>query len=136
MDAEPTWAAQYIGVPFLPHGRDPCGWDCYGLVVYILREHYGLEVPSYDAAYLNPMDRDEVGALVRGGLPTSGWREVEDGRPGDAVLFRIAGSPMHVGLLASSSRFMHVDRGHATVLERLASPVWARRLIGTYRYGD
>jgi cell wall-associated NlpC family hydrolase len=42
----PNWAAQYVGLPFRDKGRARTGLDCYGLVVLVLREQFGVEVPS------------------------------------------------------------------------------------------
>lgn len=136
MDDLPAWVAQYVGVPFLDHGRDPQGWDCYGVVHYVLRTHFGIEIPSYAEAYHTTTDRDEIAALLRDEIRTP-WRPVNlaEARPGDALVFRIEGAVGHVALLIAPGRFLHVDRQIATVIDRLDHPRWTRRLCGVYRYG-
>jgi cell wall-associated NlpC family hydrolase len=131
----PSWVAPYIGVPHKEHGRDLDGMDCYGILFHVHASVYKIDLPSYAEEYASPLDRAEVAALITGELPGD-WQPVPeaDAQPGDAVLLRIAGRPLHVGVIAEAPWFLHVMEGRDTCLERLDAPLWARRVLGIYRH--
>ncbi len=132
----PAWVADLIGTPFLERGRTRAdGFDCWGLAREVWR-HYGIEVPSYAEAYQVTSDRDEIARLLNTELPKTPWREIPatEAAPGDGVLFRIAGQPLHVGVLVAPGFFLHTDRQTGAVVDRLQAPRWARRVVGIYRY--
>jgi cell wall-associated NlpC family hydrolase len=130
----PAWAAEYVGIPFAERGRSRAGVDCWGLARLLLAERYGVDVPSYVGDYRSPLDRDEVATLITGEIPEA-WQAVPSApRPGDVALLRVAGRPLHVGVLVAPPWFLHVMEGRETVLERLDSPQWARRVLGVYRH--
>ena len=60
--APAAWAAQYVGIPFAPHGRTHHACDCYGLVALVLGEVFHVEVPFY--AYGNREDWGGIEAAV------------------------------------------------------------------------
>ncbi len=43
----PLWAGRYIGLPFMTHGRDRSGLDCWGLARLVMAEQLGRALPSY-----------------------------------------------------------------------------------------
>lgn len=132
----PAWAAQYIGIPFVAHGRDITGWDCWGLCRHVWREHYGIEVPSYDETYVTPNDVREISAVLGRELPDTPWRPIPiaQAQPGDGLLFLLKGSPTHIGILVAGDRFLHADPTVGTCIDRLSAAWWERRLVSAYRY--
>jgi len=130
------WAAEYVGIPWLAKGRGREGCDCWGLVRLVLAERFGVEQPSYAEGYASPAEREEIAALLRGGVPANGWLQVDDGeRPGDGVVFRLLNVPWHVGVVVGPDEFLHVEEGiGAACIDRLSSHRWARRLVGVYRH--
>lgn len=132
----PAWAAQYIGIPFVAHGRDLTGWDCWGCVRWIWREHYGIDVPSYDETYTTPHDVRVIGAVLGRELPLTPWRAVAlaEAQPGDGLLFLLKGHPTHVGVLVAPDRFLHADPRAGTCIDRISAAWWVRRFRGAYRY--
>lgn len=131
----PTWARDYVGVPFLAHGRDARGWDCWGMFRYIEGRHFGLDLPSYAGEYADDLEHEEVAAAIARNMPEA-WREVQpdEAVAGDGVLLRISGSPMHVGLVLDPPWFLHVIEGTETCVERWDAPKWSRRFLGVYRH--
>jgi len=133
----------YIGTPFVWRGRHPArGWDCWGLVEHVLAHDFGWTIPSFAAvseALYTDADADAGGSradrfAVQSNIITEGrsqWRRVPL-EPGALALFSIGGLPVHVGVVATPSDFLHVRKGALTVLERFASPEWSRRLEGCY----
>lgn len=133
------WHAAYIGAPYRDHGDSPEGWDCFGLVWWCRAHVYGdrgldreLARRAPDPAALSRPDRLAAhAAAFDAGMGAGGWMVCER-KPGAAVLFNIAGRPVHVGLMLHDGGFLHVDRNTPTCVERLDSPQWARRVGGFY----
>ena len=55
------WTDDYIGIPFLPDGRDRDGLDCYGLVCLVYRDRLGVDLPGIRGIY----SRNTAGCLKR-----------------------------------------------------------------------
>ncbi len=136
----PAWCADYMAIPFLSGGRDRAGCDCYGLVRLVLRERFGVEVPSYAGEYPDALEYAEVAALISRcllALPVAEdglWCEIANPVPGAVILLRIAGEPWHVGVIVAERWFLHVRPGTDSCLERYDSIRWRRRIAGFYRY--
>jgi hypothetical protein len=101
----------------------------------VWKEQFGLDVPSYAESCATPFDHHEVAALITGNLGGP-WRQVDDPRPGDGVLLRVMGQPVHVGVIVDPPTFLHIARGINACLDRLDSPRWNRRVLGIYRHEE
>ena len=130
------WAARYVGLPFQDGGRTREGIDCYGLAVEIYRDEFQIELPTYQGAYTSAQERDEVAALLASRIPADAWRPVTGvPRVGDAVVFRVLNQPWHVGVMVSSTEFLHVEQSQGSAcIERLDSFRWIRRRHAVYRH--
>lgn len=130
------FVSRALTVPFVDRGRDWSGWDCYGLLVVHRREIFGVELPLFDAGYETAgntrADREAIAALEP--AARAAWRPVDRPEVDDILVLRCWGRPIHVGVMVGPDRFLHAERAIGTVVERLASPVWAKRIEGAYRY--
>ncbi len=126
-----------IRVPFMDKGRDWHCWDCWGMLCVFHREVMGVILPSYTESYQDAghsaESRQRLSNLFAANM--GAWRRVERPEAGDGVLLLIGGRPIHVGLALGGGLMLHTERKINTVIERLASPMWARRIEGFYRYG-
>ncbi len=132
----PPWTADYVGLPFKAGGRDRTGLDCYGLFALVLREQFGKEIPAYDGFGFNQgCDRAALAAFIE--AHREDWTEVPPGeeRPGDGILLRLLGHPIHVGVVIGKGWMLHVEDGIDACLERYDGPRWSRRVMGCYRHG-
>jgi|SRR5579871_1740768 len=127
--------ARYIGIPYKYLGRDHSGCDCYGTVYLILREQFGLDVPSYTENRSPKENRIESASIINGEIKTC-WRKVDPGAesPGDVVLFRLHNLPLHCGVVMGDGRFIHNLAGCNSVVESYVNIKWASRVLGFYRY--
>ena len=105
-------ALGFAGTPYRLGGSDPGGFDCSGLVQYVLAQH-GMGVPRV------------VEDQVRLG------REIDEReiRPGDLLFFAIdSRKPSHVGIAIDGEQFVHAPRtGQRVRVDALTAPYWRRR---------
>lgn len=136
----PAWVARYVGLPYRDKGRGPDAWDCWGGVRMVLADVFHVDLPDYRDAYTRSSDRCSVAQAVAAGL-AHGWRRVDQGRAGDLIWLNIGRRPWHCGLMVNAHQFLHwpppdkQGRQLLSCVERLDSPVWARRIEGIYRHG-
>lgn len=95
------------------------GFDCSGLVAFVFREAYGIDLPH------NSRAQSDLGEPV-------GIAEL---RPGDLVFFNTQRTPFsHVGIFVGEGKFIHAPReGSAVRTERLAARYWKTRYDGARR---
>ena len=119
---------QAVGVPFVPHGRDYDGWDCWGLVWRAYLDVRGIRLPSYDAQYDQITDwRRLVRAFAAG---VQEWVLTPTPSTGDVALIYRRGLAIHVGLIVPDRRILHVEEGVETTQELTAH----MRVEGVYAY--
>lgn len=128
-----SWAAERVGTPFVEKGRTREGYDCAGLMLAAYREVFGLELPPWTDRYRDLLDRDGIAALVN--EQREAWRPILAGheRPGDTILLRIFGMPIHVGLVIAPGLFLHATESLGVCVEDYRSIMWRRRVLGFYR---
>lgn len=113
-------ALAQIGIPYIFAGSSPeRGFDCSGLVAYVLRRVRGGAVPrtTYEQAQLGqPID---AGAL----------------QPGDLVFFNTLRREFsHVGIYLGEARFIHAPTSGGLVrIDDLRSRYWSDRFNGARR---
>lgn len=142
-DHPEPWAGQYIGIPYLDRGRSRAGLDCWGLFCLIQREQFGRNLPAYDGlgyrdfqGSTRELQRRAMAAFMADAAVRKHWREVpaDAAEPGDGLLLRIMGHPIHVGVCAGAPWFLHIEEGVDSCVERWDALKWQRRLIGVYRW--
>jgi len=114
--AEPALHAfSLVGTPYRWGGNSPAGgFDCSGLVVYVMRRVMGKTLPRTVEQ-----------------IAGTGWEvPSEDRLPGDLVFFNTTGAKhSHVGIYIGQNRFVHAPTEGGTVrLESLLSSYWGPRI--------
>ena len=113
-------ALSHVGTPYQYSGRSPAtGFDCSGLVQYVLNEAAGVALPR------EAWSMSMVGADVSG----------EELRPGDLVFFNTLGRPYsHVGIYVGEQRFIHAPtQGGYVGVADMRIPYWQQRYDGARR---
>lgn len=149
--ALPGWCARFIGRPYRLGGRGPAAWDCWGLVLAVLRDHFGLPVPDYGAD--TPDDSADHAAMARLALAGAGdgwhrllsrsdlrtalsWPPSGPEQPGDVVLMRRGLYPCHVGIVVAADWMIHAQDGIGTAAERLRHGAERNNILSLYRHPE
>ena len=127
------WWNDYIGIPYAEKGRNKSGLDCWGLVRLVYKEQYNIEIPSFAEDYESYNEKHIQELILIG---KENWTKVSEPSIGDAILLRINGLFMHVGVVVSDNQFIHVREGQDTVIERFDTGVWKHRVEGFYKYTE
>lgn len=131
----PAWAAQYVGIPYRPLGRDRNGCDCWGLLALIWREQFGRDLPDYQAARWQ--ERSDAAVVGAGAAQYAAqFLPVERGQEsaGDGVLLRMRGHPLHVGCVLAPGWMLHTHESADSCVESFERSAWSHRVLGIYRY--
>lgn len=133
----PAWAEAYIGIPYVEEGRDLVrdgGVDCWGLLLLIWRERYGIVPPAYDGPHWHKgADAAEIGVAIE--RESARYTEIAPGceREGDAIKLRLRGHPLHIGLVIAPGWMIHTHETAAVCIENYRGLAWNRRVLGFYR---
>lgn len=129
------WWSPYIGIPFEEKGRDLDGFDCWGLFKWIYQHHHPNKIilPGYESLYESTNDRDELGDIIFDQTQKH-WHEHDKGLEFDAIILRMRGVPMHVGIVTKPGHMLHCALGVGTVHEPYTGTRWKDKVLGFYRY--
>lgn len=120
----------YLGIPYLEHGTDGVGMSCWQLVEWYLREELNIHPPRYH--HHGPLNT--VGPVFMNHLDQ--WQRVppENRTRGDLVMLRVAGQPIHCGVVVDHNTFLHTLKGMDSSVDRLNSVQWNKRIMGFWRW--
>lgn len=126
--------SKYLHIPFVEHGRNFAGCDCWGLVRLFYFCEYNILLPDLQD-YDNTKDYPALAGLANSEKERGDWVRVETEQPSDVVLFSIGGYPCHVGVVMSNQKMMHAFEANEVVcLERYNNMRWEKRIHGFYRH--
>ena len=116
-------AHKYLGVPYVWGGKTPQGFDCSGLVCWVLGE-LGISVPEGSQGQWS----SDVGTRV-----ASGHME-----PGDVVYFDMPSSeqpaPNHVGIYIGEDRMIVAPSPGKSVEVQPLGAYWHPKIVGVKRF--
>ena len=124
---------KYIGLPYKENGRDETGLDCWGLARLFYKNELNISLPSYSELYNGSSD---ITLPQTVNYYKDNWTKVESPKSGDLCVFNILGEPSHIGIYIGENKFLHSREGKDSVIDRLDSSQWIRRLEGFYRYTE
>lgn len=115
-----SWASKYLGKKWVLGAKGPDVFDCWGLVHYIYKHHFGVNLPEYPAINVNTLSK--VVRLINRGLQSDQWEKLATPEHGCAVgMSTNIKSMHHVGI------YVAMDDGYvlhcATGKNVIAQPV-------------
>lgn len=125
---------RYIGKPFVSGARGPDAYDCWGLVLAVYAEVYGIRLPDYDIAAdaLHQITRQ-----ISAEIATPLWTVTNpDEAPSVAVMALHEDHPHlanHCGVCLGGC-VLHTTQNAGVHSFRVPSRVWAGRIMGYYRW--
>ena len=117
-----SWTARYIGLPFLDRGRDFTGVDCWGLCRLILKQECNIDVPSYGD--VSATDLLKIAGVVKNDSFSDPWTPVPPSalRAFDLAVMYYRQDPFHIGIMASPTHILHIEKKISAVLIPLQHP--------------
>jgi len=85
-----------VGAPFESGARGPLSFDCWGLVLHVLREVYAIEAPDWD---LKTEEKLRTRRIIAAEIASERWHKVEALAGGEVVIAAQAGREHHVGIV-------------------------------------
>lgn len=120
---------KYVGVPYLEHGRDFNGCDCFGLVRLALARELRIYLPDW-----RPESHEPQGRFKAIESHIDSFKRVDLPEVGDIGIFVFESLPTHVGLYVGNGLLLHTLQGRQACIERLSSPLLRGRAREWYRY--
>lgn len=90
------WSSQYLNRPWVGGTAGPHAFDCWGLCVWVQRQHYQRECPIYDL--VNPRDKPLVAVTMERALASHKWTQLQTPADGCIVALGQARDIHHVGI--------------------------------------
>lgn len=125
-----------LRVKFKDKGRDYSGWDCWGVPRCGYKDVLSIELPSFVDDYIDAGNTEASRRVINDIVISQKhkWDPVNKPRALDVVIFRLGNTETHLGLVVDKNRFIHCEKKINTVIERLDSAKWKRRIEGIYRF--
>lgn len=125
-----------VGIPFSDVGESPQeGFDCYGLVVWVYKHIYGIDIPSYRHEEIEPMDSLSIQKAILRAYKEGKWELVDN--PIEPSLLTIKNHPVyvnHVGVYVGDGKFIHSLKKVGVILSKVNDRFWSKRIVGVYRW--
>lgn len=124
---------KFIGIPFVDHGRDFKGCDCWGLVTLVYKS-FNVDLPDFNISC------DDTNKIIKQVSITSSietmFEQIE--KPQEKCLVLMSTDPLykgainHIGVYVGNGRFLHTFRKTQSCIEKITHPFWKRKIKEFY----
>lgn len=139
--AAAAWAAPYVGLAYVKDSRPASlaeaqrrGVFCWSLFALVQRERFGFDIAEYEGPIFDSRrDAAAIGEAARAFADR--FVEIPAGyeREGDAVLLRLFGVPLHVGVVVAPGWMLHAAEHSDSACVEYRDVEWRDRVIAFYR---
>jgi len=135
------WAGEYLTIPFVDHGRDHSGCDCYGLGRLVLKEQKNIELPSLLDVYDDIKDTAKLQQhITYTAAQEKMWQPIpkNNEQEFDFIIMRIMGLPVHMGIVTRKGWMLHIIDGSNANEVPYTKGEWSLpgKIIGFYRHKE
>jgi cell wall-associated NlpC family hydrolase len=137
----PAWVGPWIGVRYDADAKPKSleeahriGAYCWSFFALAIRSQFGVSIDEYDGPlYHGRRTAREVGEAADAFAQR--FRKIEDGaeQAGDAILLRMTGVPIHIGLVVAPGLMLHIEEGCDSAWERYRDRTWKDRIVAFHR---
>ncbi|MBA4797013.1 MAG: C40 family peptidase [Rhizobiales bacterium] len=125
---------RFVGIPYVAHGRDYFGADCWGILYLFYRDVLGVDIPSYVAEMEGKsFDRHGIAPLMEAERDIR-WKRVQNPVHGDGVSMRVGRMETHVGVYLDRGRLLHSEGPNPSEIVRIDDIRVKSRIAGFYRF--
>ena len=122
---------KYLGVPYKNRGRDINGLDCWGLVLCIYKDIFGIDLPDLENYEVDWSYKGNNYIMER---YTNEWERVEKPQELDVVLMKNGrGITNHAGIMLDSINFIQCSKAGVTIA-KITDKRINKRIEGFFRY--
>ena len=135
MNGAPLWCQKYVGLPFLDGGRTTRGIDCWGLVRLVFAEEKGIELPTYGD--VSASDLRAIAEAIEAEIEKhETWLPAHPAlpQPFDVVIMKRREKPVHIGVLVTESKMLHVEEATAAIIVDLDGRTIKQRVSKILRH--
>ena len=127
-----------VGIKFSDDGESPeSGFDCYGLVIYVYREFYNIEIPSYKHNKIEPLDSKKIERQIVRAYNSGNWIKIDE--PEEPNLVTIKNHPVfvnHIGVYIGDGKFIHALKKVGVIISSINDRFWKPKIVGFYRWKE
>lgn len=109
------WWFQYIGLPWVSKATGPDAYDCWGLVVHVLRKHFSTDANEYEN--IATSDHRAIQKAILQEMHSGKWRKIEKPQAGAVVLMSSGRMFHHIGIMVDSDKILHTHEKTGCCLE-------------------
>jgi len=112
-------ANKYIGVPYLWGGNTPNAFDCSGLVQWVIKKSYGINIPRTTNLQYTTWKNNMV-------------KSTSDLKKGDLIYFKTKENTKvsHVGIYIGDNEFIHAPNKKERVKVSTLKGYWRGKFVG------
>ena len=127
-----------IGCPFKNGGENLDGFDCFGLVHYVYKNLYNIEIPDYNHMNVDAMDSKIVFNIYNNKKSEWQWERID--KPQEPCVIAIRNDynypdlVNHVGIYIGNGKFLQCLAKVGVILSDINNKYWKRKIEGFYKW--
>lgn len=128
-----------IGIPFSKDGESPQeGFDCWGLVRFVYKEFYGIELPDFNHSNIHYLNGKKVHKIIEEEQNDEKlWEKLNE--PEEPCILAIKNHPLyinHTGIYVGRGKFLQSLEKVGVILSDIHDKYWSQKIVGFYKWKE